>query len=184
MSSIRLFVLDAVAEHGPVHGHLIRLFAERIKAPLWTDISVGAIYGAINRLASEGLLRETAQERSGNRPTRQLYEITEEGRRVLAALRREGLSEIWFKPDPFDLALTRMDAKTQKQLPQIIAKRLEAVKAALAERRRIGAEAKPHAGAAKQWVLKHTEYRLEAEVRFLTDLLKSVNDIVREKRMA
>ena len=82
MSSIRLFVLSAVAELGPVHGHLIRLMAERMQAPLWTDISVGAIYGAINRLAREGLLRETAQERAGNRPTRQLYEITDAGRRA------------------------------------------------------------------------------------------------------
>src|ERR1700753_235190 len=105
MSSIRLFVLSTVAELGPVHGHLIRLMAERMQAPLWTDISVGAIYGAINRLAKEGLLRKRARDRPGTRPTRQLYEITDDGRRALEALRREGLTDIWFKPDPFDLAL-------------------------------------------------------------------------------
>ena len=160
MSSIRLFVLSTVAEHGPVHGHLIRLFAERMQVPLWTDISVGAVYGAINRLAAEGLLRETAQERAGNRPTRQLYEITEAGRRTLDTLRREGLSEIWFKPDPFDLALTRMDRKTAKALPAILAKRLETLRAMLAERRTIAQEAEPKVGLAKLWVLRHGEYRL------------------------
>lgn len=184
MSSIRLFILSSFAEHGPMHGHLLRSVAEKMKVPLWTDISVGAVYGAMKRLAAEGLLRETGREQEGNRPTRQVYEITPEGRLVLDQLRREGLSEVWFKPDPFDLALTRMDAKTQKALPQIISGRLEAVKAALAERKRIGAETKPHAGPAKQWVLKHSEYRLEAEVRYLRDLLKASGDLVAEKRKA
>lgn len=181
MSSIRLFILAAVAEHGPVHGHLIRQFAERMQAPLWTDISVGAIYGAINRLAKEGLLRETKQERAGNRPTRQLFEITEEGRRALDALRREGLSEIWFKPDPFDLALMRMDRKTAKILPAILTKRLEALRAMLAERRKVTADARARVGVAKLWVLRHAEYRLESEIAYLTDLLKAAHDIAGDK---
>jgi len=181
MSSIRLFVLSTVAEHGPVHGHLIRLFAERMQVPLWTDISVGAVYGATNRLAAEGLLRETAQERAGNRPTRQLYEITEAGRRTLDTLRREGLSEIWFKPDPFDLALTRMDRKTAKALPAILGKRLETLKAMLAERRKVAEAARPNVGAAKLWVLRHGEYRLEAEIAYLTDLMKAAHDIANDK---
>ena len=181
MSSIRLFVLSVVAEFGPVHGHLIRQFAERMQAPLWTDISVGAIYGAINRLASEGLLRETKQERAGNRPTRQLYEITEEGRRALDELRREGLSEVWFKSDPFDLALTRMDKRTLKQFPAIIARRLETVRALLAESRKVTEEVRERVGLAKLWALRHREYRLEAEVAYLTDLLKVAGDIAADR---
>ena len=94
MSSIRLFILSSFAELGPMHGHRLRLEAERNRVHLWTDISVGAVYGAMKRLASEGLLREAGREREGNRPTRQLYEITEEGRLALAALQRAGLSEV------------------------------------------------------------------------------------------
>jgi DNA-binding PadR family transcriptional regulator len=181
MSSIRLFILSFVAEHGPMHGHAVRLMAERMQAPLWTDISVGAVYGAINRLADEGLLKQVGREREGNRPTRQLYEITQEGRRALDELRREGLSEIWFKPDPFDLALTRVDKKTLKTLPTILTKRLEAVRAMLAERRKIAEEAGAKVGLGKLWVLRHSQYRLEAEVAYLTDLLKVAGDIAAEK---
>ena len=90
MSSIRLFILSSFDEYGPMHGHLLRSLAEKMKVPLWTDISVGAVYGAMKRLASEGLLEEQGRERAGNRPTRQIYEITDEGRRVLAELRRSG----------------------------------------------------------------------------------------------
>src|SRR3954471_17939403 len=109
MSSIRLFILSSFAELGPMHGHRLRLVAEQNHVHLWTDITVGAVYGAMKRLAAEGLLREAGQEREGNRPTRQLYEITEEGLAALASLRRAGLSDVWFKYDPFDLALTRLD---------------------------------------------------------------------------
>jgi len=182
MSSIRLFILSSFAEHGPMHGHLLRSIAERMKVPLWTDISVGAVYGAMKRLADEGLLDEQGRERAGNRPTRQIYEITEEGRRALAELRREGLRQVWFRFDPFDLALTRMDAKTLKTLPGAVTERLAAVRGMLAESRRINAESRPNVGLAKQWALKHTEYRLEAEVAYLSDLLKATADIVAEKR--
>ncbi len=182
MSSIRLFILSSFADFGPMHGHLLRSIAERMQVPLWTDISVGAVYGAMKRLASEELLEEQGREREGNRPTRQIYEITEEGRRVLARLRREGLSEVWFKPDPFDLALTRMDAKTQKMFPAIVAARLEAVRAMLAERKRKNAEYRAHVGPAKLWALRHGEYRLEAEVSYLSDLLKAAPGIAAEKR--
>lgn len=182
MSTIRLFVLSSFAEFGPMHGHLLRLVAERMKVPLWTDISVGAVYGAMKRLAAEGLLRESGRERKGNRPTRQLYEITGEGCRALNALRRAGLGDVWFKYDPFDLALTRTDPELLETLPSILAKRLDKVRAMLADSRRVNEGTRDYVGLAKQWALRHTEYRLEAEVAYLTDLLKAAADIVADER--
>jgi DNA-binding PadR family transcriptional regulator len=182
MSSIRLFILWSFDQLGPMHGHRLRLEAEHNLVHLWTDISVGAVYGAMKRLASEGLLRETCREREGNRPTRQIYEITEEGRLALATLRREGLSEVWFKFDPFDLALTRTDPDTLDTLPVVLAERLAKIQAMLAEIRRISEGAREYVSVAKQWVLRHNQYRLEAEVAYLTDLLAAVDDIVSDER--
>ena len=182
MSSIRLFILSSFAEHGPMHGHRLRLTAERYQVPLWTDISVGAVYGAMKRLAGEGLLREAGREREGNRPTRQLYEITEEGRLALAAERRTGLSDVWFKPDPFDLALTRLDPDTLDALPSVLAGRLEQVRARLAESKRISEEVREYVGPAKQWALRHSQYRLEAEVAYLSDLLAAAPDVMADER--
>lgn len=181
MSSIRLFILSSFAEHGPMHGHRLRLEAERNHVSLWTDITVGAVYGAMKRLATEGLLRESGQERDGNRPIRQLYEITEKGLSRLAELRRTGLSEIWFKYDPFDLALTRVEPDALDTLQDVLAKRLDKVRALLAEARRVNEGARPHVGLAKQWSLRHTEYRLEAEVAYLTDLCDAAKDIVADE---
>ncbi len=182
MSSIRLFILSSFAEFGAMHGHRLRLEAERNHVHLWTDITVGAVYGAMKRLAAEGLLRESGREREGNRPSRLLYEITEEGRRALDELCRTGLSDVWFKYDPFDLALTRTDPKLLETLPAILSERLDKVRTLLAESRRINEGARPKVGLAKQWALRHTEYRLEAEVAYLTDLLNATNDIVCDER--
>ena len=182
MSSIRLFILSSFDEFGPMHGHLMRTIAERMKVPLWTDISVGAVYGAMKRLAAEGLLRASAREREGNRPTRQLYEITDEGRRALAELRRANLSEVWFKFDPFDLALTRIDAEALETLPSTLAERLKRARAMLAESKEVNEAAREHVGLAKQWALRHTEYRLQAEVAYLTDLLNAAADVVADER--
>ncbi len=138
----------------------------------------------MKRLSDEGLLRASGQEKQGNRPTRQLYEITAEGRAALAALRRGGLSEVWFKYDPFDLALTRMEPTALRALPAVLADRLEKVRALLAEARRVNAGARDHVGLAKQWALRHTEYRLAAEVAYLTDLLAAAPDVVSDERDA
>jgi DNA-binding PadR family transcriptional regulator len=182
MSSIRLFILSSFDALGPMHGHRLRLVAEKTHVHLWTDITVGAVYGAMKRLATEGLLRESGREQEGNRPTRQLYEITEAGRRALGDLRRQGLSEIWFRYDPFDLALTRMDAESRAALPSILAERLANLKAMLEEARTVNAGAREHVGLAKQWALRHTEYRLEAEIAYLADLLAVAGDVVADER--
>jgi DNA-binding PadR family transcriptional regulator len=136
----------------------------------------------MKRLEAEGLLREAGEEQVGNRPPRQLYEITDEGRAVLNALRREGLTEIWFRYDPFDLALTRMGANEIEHLPEILAERLAKVQALLDERRRNRNDREPHFSLAKEWALRHTIYRLEAEVTYLTDLLAVVDDIIADEQ--
>ncbi len=164
-----------------MHGHRLRLEAERNRVHLWTDISVGAVYGAMKRLAGEGLLREAGREQEGNRPTRQLYEITEEGRQALASLQRAGLSEIWLKFDPFDLALTRIDPEARDEFPTLLAERLEAVQGMLAELQQTIEQVHAYVGLAKLWALRHSEYRLKAEVAYLTDLLSAAADIVSDE---
>ena len=117
MSSIRLFVLDALARRGDMHGHQLRLLAEEEHVHLWTDISVGALYGALKRLAGEGLLAEVRTEREGGYPERQVYGITDEGRVALAGLQQAALEQVVLKPDPFDLGLSRPDPDRLDDLP-------------------------------------------------------------------
>lgn len=44
MSSIRLFILGSLEQHGPMHGHQLRLLAEREHIDTWTNITVGSLF--------------------------------------------------------------------------------------------------------------------------------------------
>jgi DNA-binding PadR family transcriptional regulator len=56
MSSIRLFILGTLAASGPLHGHQIRQQAQADRTERYTDIQVGSLYGALKRMAREGLV--------------------------------------------------------------------------------------------------------------------------------
>src|SRR5688572_27290391 len=116
-----------------MHGHQLRQLAEKEHIDMWTDISVGGLYGAIKRLASEGLIEEARLEREGSYPERQVYRITEAGHEALHALRLLGLQEVVLKPDPFDLAIGRLDLDEADSLPAILEGRLARLRAMLAE---------------------------------------------------
>ncbi|MFI0356889.1 PadR family transcriptional regulator [Actinomadura sp. 9N407] len=182
MSSIRLFILSSFATHGEMHGHQVRTQAEQEYVHLWTDISVGSVYGAIKRLAGEGLLEEVRSEQDGNRPARQIYAITAAGRDVLAELRHRSLRDIWWKFDPFDLALTRVDPDTLTDLPEVLSARLAAVRDLLEQTKRVNADALEHVSVSEKWALRHTEYRLQAEVSWLEDLIAAAPDIVADEQ--
>ncbi len=124
VSSIRLFILGTLAASGPLHGHQIRQQAQSDRTEQWADVHVGSVYGALKRLAHEGLVREVRTERVGNRPERTVYEITGEGQRALAAVRDEALHELTHPNDPFDLALAQSRDLPEETLTQIVAHRL------------------------------------------------------------
>ncbi len=124
MSSIRLFILGTLAASGPLHGHQIRHQAQSDRTEQWADVHVGSLYGALKRLAAEGLVREVRTERVGNRPERTVYEITREGQRALAAVREQALRELTLPNDPFDLALAQSRDLPEEALTHIVADRL------------------------------------------------------------
>ena len=144
MSSIRLYILDALARRGEMHGHQLRLLAEQEHVHLWTDISVGALYGALKRLATEGLLAEVRTEREGSYPERQVYGITDRGREVLGDLHRQQLEQVWFRPDPFDLALSRPDAARLDDLVDVLEDRVTTLQRLLSETDAANDRARPY----------------------------------------
>jgi DNA-binding PadR family transcriptional regulator len=182
MSSIRLFILASFEEHGEMHGHQMRREAERNYVDLWTDITVGAVYGAIKRLVAEGLLEEVQREQEGNRPARQTFRITVAGRDALAAERRGAIDDIWFKFDPFDLGLTRLDPEQLERLPEMLQARLSAVTALLDETHTVNANAAVHISLSEKWALDHTEHRIRSEVEWLERLVAAAPEIVADER--
>lgn len=181
MSSIRLFILGAFAERGPMHGHQLRLLAEEERIHLWADVSVGSLYGAIKRLANEGLIHELRVEREGAYPERQVYDITDRGRAALTVLREEGLRRLEMKNDPFDLAVARLDPDRLDRLPAAIQARLDGLAEQLAEQKRRTASALPYLSVVEVWVMEHRADRIRAEIASHERLLAMIPEIVADE---
>ena len=171
MSSIRLFILGTLAASGPLHGHQIRHQAQSDRTEHWADVHVGSLYGALKRLANEGLVHEVRTERVGNRPERTIYEITEEGRRALAAVREETLRELTHPNDPFDLALAQSRDLPEETLTQIVTHRLAGFQVWESSVRHRAETADPYLNEAERMVIRHIIERAAAEVRWHEELL-------------
>jgi len=174
VSSIRIFLLGSLAERGPMHGHQLRLLAEEEHVHEWTDITVGALYGAIKRLTAEGLLENVRTEREGNYPERIVHGITEAGRGALAALLDDALLTVVMKPDPLDLALARLDPDRLDAVPGMIAQRLADLQTMLVEREAHNQRIAHHLTVSERVILTHRVERLRAEITWHSILLSEL----------
>lgn len=183
MSSIRLFILGSLERHGPMHGHQLRLLAEKEHVDAWTDISVGSLYGAIKRLATEGSIEELRTERAGAYPPRQIWGITDAGRAAAGVIRMAALREIAAKPDAFDLALTLLDPDHLDDLPDMLEARLSAWRAMLADYDAHLAAIRRYLTRAEMHAAEHRQVRLRAEIAWHETLLADLPAIIEDERV-
>jgi DNA-binding PadR family transcriptional regulator len=177
-----LFILGALDIEGEMHGHQLRQLAEKEHIDMWTDISVGALYGAIKRLAAEGLIEETRVEREGSYPERQVWRITEAGHESLHTLRHQALSEVVLKPDPFDLAIARIDLDEADALPGIVQARITRLRAALEETEAHTASIARYLSFGELHVMKHKADRFRAEITWHEELVQKLPEILSDER--
>jgi DNA-binding PadR family transcriptional regulator len=182
VSSIRVFILGTLAASGPLHGHQIRQQAQADHTELWADVHVGSLYGALKRLANEGLVREVRTERIGNRPERTVYEITPDGRRALTVLREQALREFDHHNDPFDLALTQSRDLPEEVLAQIAENRLAGLRVAESSMRHRAETADIYLNEAERMVLRHQIERAAAEIRWHEELIARMPKIAADFR--
>jgi len=160
----RLFVLGALAKRGPTHGHQLRRGARPDRAELWSDVRPGSLYGALHRLAAEGLIEALRTEQDGRLPARTVYAITGEGRRELKALRAEALQEAGLRPDPVDLALAMSGDLDEGILRGYLDDRVRLLTAQAARFTRHRDRAWPDQTVADDLVAEHARLRIEAEL--------------------
>jgi DNA-binding PadR family transcriptional regulator len=149
---------------------------------MWTDISVGGLYGAIKRLAADGLIEEARVEREGGYPERQVWRITEAGHESLHALRHQGLSEVVMRPDPFDLAIARFDLAEADSLPHMIEARIGRLHAMLAEFEAHTRFIEQYLSIGELHVMQHKCHRLRAEIAWHDELLQKLPQIIADER--
>jgi DNA-binding PadR family transcriptional regulator len=182
VSSIRLYILGALADEGDMHGHKLRHLAEKEHVDEWTDISVGALYGALKRLHAEGLIDEVRVEREGAYPERQVWTITREGRIALGNLRYEGLTRIVTKADPFDLAVSRLDLGKLDEIPALIENRLAELRLMLAQDELKLTSISRYLTPLELMVMSHKTDRLQADITWHEKLLSRLPELLAEER--
>jgi DNA-binding PadR family transcriptional regulator len=162
----RLFVLCALARHGPMYGHQIRRDARIDRTELWSEVKPGSLYSALHRLQAEGLIEPVRTEQRGNLPARTVYAITDEGRRELRVLREEALREVTMRPDPVDLALVMSTDLDDEALRGYFASRREVLSSRAAFFARVRAQAWPDQARADDLIMEHAIARIETELRW------------------
>ena len=85
----RLLVLILLS-HEPLHGYGVTRALEEMRVDLWTDVKVGSVYHALQRMASEGLL-SASPSTEGGRPST-IYAVNPAGEAELQRLLRKAAS--------------------------------------------------------------------------------------------
>ena len=182
VSSIRVFILGSLEAGGAMHGYQLRVIANESNIQNWTDITPGAIYGALKRLVNEGLVREVRSERDGARPQRQIVDITDEGRAEVRRLRMSALTDFRLPADPFDLAFARPGAELLEELPQIIATRRQMIDDLAAEYAHRITTLSTRLTALEELTMRHRLSLLHAEVAYADEVLTQLPSILKEER--
>lgn len=84
-------ILLSFLRQRPMHGYEIQQLIQASSMEEWTNVLSGSIYYALNKMESGGLIKATAEERTGAR-IRKIFSITEEGEVLFQQLLRESLT--------------------------------------------------------------------------------------------
>jgi len=144
--------------------HRLRRDARLDRTELWSEVRPGSLYGALHRLAAEGLIEPVRTEQEGQLPARTVYGITEEGHRELRALRAEALQEVRWQPDPVDLALAMSRDLDPDILRGYLEDRVRALSARAAQFDHQRDRMWPGQTVADDLVVEHARLRIHAEL--------------------
>jgi DNA-binding PadR family transcriptional regulator len=159
-----------------MHGHRMRHIAEEERTERWTDFSVGSLYGALKRLAAEGLVEVQDTEQDGNLPPRTVYAITDTGHEELASYRTALLSDTRLRPDAVDLALQYSEGLVSaEELRAVVTQRRAAYQEQLESWTILADYAAPHLKGLESVIIRHTLLRLEAEVAWHDEVLAQLD---------
>jgi DNA-binding PadR family transcriptional regulator len=180
----RLFILGALARHGPMYGHQLRRDARLDRTELWSEVRPGSLYGALHRLAAEGLIEPLRTEQDGQLPARTVYGITEEGHRELRVLRAEALQEVRLQPDPVDLALAMSGDLDPDILRGYLDDRVRALSARAAQFDNQRDRLWPGQTVADDLVVEHARRRIQAELDWHRLVLDQISKLAADSGQA
>jgi DNA-binding PadR family transcriptional regulator len=116
--SVRLVILGLLQEKELYGYEIKKIITEHMDD--WTSIAFGSIYFALKKLSEEGLIEKVTEEKAGNRPSRSIYRISDEGKKEFMSLLRRLWTETEEKHFSFDLALFFITALPMDEVKKYI----------------------------------------------------------------
>ncbi len=172
--STKLVILGLLQDRD-LHGYEIKSIVEEHMGD-WTSIAFGSIYFALGKLSDQGFVREIEVARSGNRPSRTIYGITDAGRGEFQKL----LEQLWRSPErtyfAFDIALFFLSDLASGRAAQLLEERIHTTESALKHleehmREHLADERVPETAKA---IFEHSLTHLRAEAGWLTELREMI----------
>ncbi len=172
----RLFVLATLDRLGEAHGHEVSREAAVDRMETWAHVSQGALYSALRKCETDGLIEAVRTEQVGKFPARTVYRLTPEGQAALHQTRGSAWARIGLSPDPFDLALSVSDGCDTAELRMVIQQRLDDYTSALTGLRGELETLRPRLEPTAVAVFEHVIIRHETEVTWHERLLEQVDN--------
>jgi DNA-binding PadR family transcriptional regulator len=172
--STRLVILGLLRDQ-PLYGYELKQIIEEQMGD-WTSIAFGSVYFALGKLSEEGLIEKVATKKEGNRPSRSIYQITQEGRAEFLRLLREvwgGLEREYFA---IDIGLAFMNALPQDEIKGYLHKRLAQLGGIL---HYLGSHeqeqmTQPDIPSSAVAIFEHSRAHLEAELSWTKEMLEKI----------
>jgi DNA-binding PadR family transcriptional regulator len=152
---------------GPVHGYELK---NRVQRPTVTKLSNNSLYPILRRFERDGAVTSTREEQDG-RPARNIYAITEVGRRLLSELISALPAGLAGNEEEFLVRLGFFHELAAAERAAILEARAAALDARLAQVRALASEAGGSKGL--EWrdlAMDHLVSTLESEQRWISEL--------------
>lgn len=117
------FVILGFLMQKPLYGYEIKSIIEERMGD-WADIKFGSIYYALKTLYEKGFVTKEETEREAGRPERQIYAITESGKKEFSRLLHKMWGNMSMPQYNFDLALFFICFLKKEEVRKYLAKRI------------------------------------------------------------
>lgn len=172
---LALAVLAALGER-PMHPYEIAAHLRARGKDQDMAVKWGSLYTVMGNLAKHGLVEEAGNERSGARPERTVYRITDDGRAEILDWVRELVGEPGEVPPRFVAGLSLLAVLGPDEAVDLLSQRLQLLEADLAAQRALLEHHRAHT---PRLFLVEDEYLLalrEAELGWVRGLLAELAD--------
>ena len=151
-----------------MHGYQLNEHIEHTLG-FYTNLKKPTMYYTLEKLEKQGYIRQDI-EREGNRPERRVYRLTDEGRSHFFNLLRQHLQDFSRTYFTDDIAIAFVDQLPKDEAHALLTEKRAKTQAMLDE-----LHSHPQHGGSFDFVLSHNLTHLQAEVRWLDDVLDNLS---------